>query len=77
MTKSAKTLDVRGLLCPIPVAKSKRAIQQIGPGEVLEILSTDPAAKQDIPAWVRRDGHELLESKEDPQLFVFYVKRGA
>ncbi|MBI4362999.1 MAG: sulfurtransferase TusA family protein [Euryarchaeota archaeon] len=77
MVSASRTLDVRGLMCPIPVAKSKRAIQQVGPGEVLEILSTDPAAKQDIPAWARRDGHELVEARvEDPKLLVFYVKRG-
>jgi TusA-related sulfurtransferase len=74
--KIAKTLDVKGLLCPIPVLKAKRAIGEIDTGEVMEILSTDPAAKVDIPVWARRTGHEVLEVKEEPNLLTFLVRRG-
>ena len=71
-----KTLDVKGLLCPIPVLKAKRAIGEIQTGEVLEILSTDPGSKGDIPVWARRTGHEVLEIKEDGDLLTFYIRRG-
>jgi len=75
--KIAKTLDVKGLLCPVPVLKTKRAIAEIGVGEVLEVLSTDPASKADIPAWTRKTGHEVLEIREEGDLLVFHVRRGS
>jgi len=74
--KAAKTLDVRGLTCPLVVVKAKKAITEVQPGEVLEVLSTDPASKADIPAWTKRTGHELLEVLDEGELFKFYVKRG-
>lgn len=74
-----KTLDVKGFLCPIPVVKAKKAIRDIPMGEVLEVLSTDPAAKVDIPAWTEREGQELMKTLEDPvgPLFTFWVRRKA
>ena len=75
--KIAKTLDVKGLLCPVPVLKTNRAIAEIGVGEVLEVLCTDPASKSDIPAWTRKTGHEVLETREEGDLLVFLVRRGS
>ncbi|MBI4257569.1 MAG: sulfurtransferase TusA family protein [Thaumarchaeota archaeon] len=76
MTSSTtKSLDVTGLLCPIPVLKAKKAIVEISPGEVLEVLATDPAAESDIPAWAQRAGHKLLETRREGNLFRFYVQR--
>ncbi len=72
----AKTLDVRGLTCPLVVVRAKKAITEVEPGQVLEVLSTDPASKSDIPAWTKRVGHELLESLDEGELFKFYVRRG-
>ncbi|MBI2126535.1 MAG: sulfurtransferase TusA family protein [Thaumarchaeota archaeon] len=72
----AKTLDARGVLCPIPVLKAKQTISQVGVGSVLEILATDPAAKEDISAWARRAGHQLLSMQEENGVMKFYVKRG-
>lgn len=72
----AKTLDVRGLTCPLVVVRAKKAITEVEPGQVLEVLSTDPASKSDIPAWAKRVGHELLESLDEGELFKFYVRRG-
>ena len=74
-TNAAKTLDVKGMLCPIPVLKAKQAISQVPLGGVLEVIATDPAAKQDIPAWVRRTGHYLVSTREENETFTFYVKR--
>lgn len=74
--KIAKTLDVKGLLCPIPVLKAKRTIGEINTGEVMEILSTDPGSKSDIPVWAKRTGHEVLEVKEEANVLTFYVRRG-
>lgn len=75
--KPAKVLDVKGFLCPIPVVKAKKAIRDVPVGQVLEVISTDPASKADIPAWTTRDGQELLRTVEDPvgPLFTFWVRR--
>ena len=74
-TTAAKTLDVKGMLCPIPVLKAKQAISQVPIGGILEVIATDPAAKQDIPAWVRRAGHDMVSTEEENETFKFYVKR--
>ena len=75
MSTTAKTLDVKGMLCPMPVIKAKQAISQVPVGGVLEVIATDPAAKEDIPAWVRRAGHDLISMQQENETFKFYVKR--
>lgn len=69
-------LDVKGLCCPMPVVKAKKTIEDLQVGEVLEIIGTDPGSKGDIPAWAKRGGHEFLGSKEDGEVFHFFVKKG-
>ena len=76
LSNVAKTLDARGVLCPIPVLKAKQTISQVGVGNVLEILATDPAAKEDISAWARRAGHQLLSVHEENDFMKIYVRRG-
>ncbi len=70
-----KVLDVRGLHCPMPVIKTKLAIDGMKPGEVLKVISTDPAAKADIPVLLDRLGHDLISIEERDQLFQFLIKR--
>lgn len=70
------TLDARGLVCPQPILKSKKKLKTMKMGQVLEILTTDPGSKRDIPAWAHVTGQELLVSEEyDPKEFRFLVKR--
>ena len=70
------SLDVRDLSCPIPVLKSKKTLQTLEMGQVLEILTTDPGSRRDIPAWAHVTGQELLISEENgPNDFRFLVKR--
>ena len=71
----AKTLDVQGLFCPIPVFKAKKLIEEVRQGEILEILATDETTKMDIPDWTRRAGHDLLEVKEESGIFKFYIRK--
>jgi len=73
----SKTVDVKGFSCPIPVLKANRAIRDIPVGGVLEILATDPRSMEDIEAWAKREGHQLLlaEEKED-KTFRFLIRRG-
>ena len=59
-----ETIDARGLLCPLPVIRTQDAIRKLIPGTVLEVLATDIGTLQDIPAWCRVHGHELLTVEE-------------
>ncbi len=73
--KPSKTLDVRGLMCPMPVVRLSKAINEIGIGEVLEVLVTDPGALADIPAWARKTGNEILKVDQEGNVIKFYIKR--
>lgn len=72
--KADETLDCRGLSCPMPVLKTKKTIGKMQSGQILEILSTDPGTKNDMPAFTKRGGHEYLGEKEDDGFTRFYVK---
>lgn len=70
------TVDARGLFCPQPILRSKKTLKTLELGQVLEILTTDPGSKKDIPAWVHVTGQELLISEDHgPKEFRFLVKR--
>ena len=69
------TLDVKGLHCPMPVLKTKKAIDGMGPDQTLEVLATDPASKADIPALLGRLGHELVSLKEESGVFSFLIRK--
>ena len=71
------TLDAKGLNCPLPILKARKALKDVGPGETLEILSTDPGSVADFQAFCRQTGNELLESSNDDTVFRFLIKRPA
>ena len=71
----SKTLDVKGVLCPLPVIKARQSITRVEVGGILEILATDPTTREDIPAWTRRSGHEIVTMNEEDEVFKFYVRR--
>jgi tRNA 2-thiouridine synthesizing protein A len=60
-----RELDCRNLLCPMPVIRTQAQIARMEPGEELEVIATDPGARQDIPAWCRVHGHDLIQSWDD------------
>ncbi len=70
-----KVLDCSGMLCPIPVIKTSKAIKEISVGQVLKMISTDPGAPPDMEAWSRQTGNELLDSHQENGKFVFYFRR--
>lgn len=70
-----KVLDVKGLLCPLPVIKLSKAIKEIEVGQVIEMQATDPGAQPDMDAWAKNTGHELMESKVDGDVFLFWVRK--
>ncbi len=70
-----EVLDCRGLACPLPVVKTSQAIKKIEPGQVLELLATDPGVEPDMQAWSRRTGNELLGISKDADVFHIIIRR--
>lgn len=70
-----QTLDTKGLSCPMPLLKTKKAMSQLGSGQVLEVLGTDPGSKNDMPSWCEKEGHEFLGIKDDDGFFRVYMKK--
>ncbi len=70
-----RTLDYKGLACPMPIVKTSMEIPKIAVGDVVEILTTDPGSIADFPAWAKTTGHAILEIKQEPGLIRIYVKR--
>jgi tRNA 2-thiouridine synthesizing protein A len=68
-------LDCKGLSCPLPVIKTKKMIDGMKQGEVLEMTATDPGSVNDMIAWSHRTGQELLEHKQESGAFIFYIKK--
>ncbi|MBM2849017.1 MAG: Uncharacterized protein family [Anaerolineales bacterium] len=73
--KADKTLDCTGMLCPVPVIKTSKAIKELQVGQVLQMVATDPGAPADMEAWSRQTGNELLDSHKEGDKFVFYFRR--
>ncbi len=70
-----KELDARGLNCPLPILRAKKALADMTGGQVLRILSTDPGSVKDFQAFAKQTGNELLGSAENNKEFEFYLKR--
>ncbi len=73
--KVVKSLDCSGMLCPIPVVKTKKAINEMEIGEILEMISTDPGALPDMEAWARQTKHDLLESHDEGGKYRFMIRK--
>jgi len=69
------TLDLKGLACPMPIAKTAQAIRTLQPGEVVEAFATDPGAVPDFDAWCRSTGNALIEQTEDAGVFRFVIRK--
>lgn len=72
-----KTLDTKGLNCPLPILKVKKAIAEVARGGTLEVLATDPGAVADFEAFCRTTGHALVEQSIDGGVYRFVIKRAA
>lgn len=70
-----RTLDCKGLPCPMPVIKLSQEIGKVAVGEVIEVLTTDPGSLADFPAWAKTTGNAVVETKQEPGLIRFAVKR--
>ncbi len=68
-------LDTKGLNCPLPILKAKKALTTIATGDLLEILATDPGSVKDFESFCRQTGHELVSSTQEGNVFKFVIKR--
>lgn len=71
-----QTLDAKGLSCPMPVVKAKKAMDELRSGQILQINATDKGAKSDLTAWAKSSGNELLEETEEDDVLKFWIKKG-
>ena len=75
MIKADAVLDCQGMSCPMPVVQTKKALDALMPGQVLEIRSTDRGTLADLPAWAKNTGHHYLGSTEEGRLLVHYIRK--
>jgi tRNA 2-thiouridine synthesizing protein A len=68
-------IDVRGLLCPLPVLKARKRLAAMAPGERLRVLATDPAAAIDFPHYCSESGNELVSQSKEGGLLVFVIRK--
>ena len=71
------TLDARGLNCPLPILKTKKAIKEVPVGDTLKVLATDPGSVKDMDAFCRTTGNDLVESGQDGNTYTFLIRRKA
>ncbi|MBM7573268.1 MULTISPECIES: sulfurtransferase TusA family protein [Bacillaceae] len=71
-----KVLDAKGLACPMPIVRTKKAMNELESGQILEVHATDKGAKSDLAAWAKSGGHELLKDTEENDVLKFWIKKG-
>jgi tRNA 2-thiouridine synthesizing protein A len=72
-----ETLDAKGLMCPMPIVKLAKKMKGMQVGKVLELISDDVGSKEDVPAWCKRTGNELVEMKQEGNVYYYYIKKTA
>ena len=75
MSEFTQELDARGLNCPLPILRTKKAMNTLTSGDVLKVISTDKGSAQDIPAFCRQTGNELVDAKEVEGDYIFFIKK--
>lgn len=73
--RADQVLDCTGMSCPLPVVKTSQAIKKIEPGQLLELLATDPGVEPDMKAWSRRTGNELISIGQQDGVFHVLIRR--
>jgi tRNA 2-thiouridine synthesizing protein A len=71
----AKSLDLKGLSCPLPIIKTAKAMKELAPGQLLEAFATDPGSVSDFKAWTQATGNPLVASSQDDGVFQFVLKK--
>ncbi|MBT3357108.1 MAG: sulfurtransferase TusA family protein [Euryarchaeota archaeon] len=75
MTDYNEELDCSGLNCPLPILKTKKAVDKLESGQILKMVSTDPGSCNDVEAWSNRTKNQLLESGKEGDKYVFYIEK--
>lgn len=70
-----KFVDAKGLACPMPLVRTKKAMDELKSGETLVVHATDKGAKTDLPAWAKSIGHDLLEITEENDVIIFKLRK--
>jgi tRNA 2-thiouridine synthesizing protein A len=73
--KVDKTMDLKGLACPMPVVKVSKGIKEVEVGQVIKAVTTDPGSLTDFPAWAKTSGNEILKSEQAGSEINFYIQR--
>jgi len=71
----AQVVDAKGLSCPMPIVKTAQAVKMVAPGELIEVLATDPGSTKDFVAWAKTTGNELVEQTVDAGVYRFVIRR--
>lgn len=74
-TNADQVLDCSGMPCPMPILKTRKAIDGLAVGQVLRMTATDPGAPPDIAAWTQKTGHTLVSSEREGEKYVFYIRK--
>lgn len=69
------TLDTKGMNCPLPVLKAKKALRAIAAGDTLTVLTTDPSAERDFVSYCRSSGNEFVESRDDGGVTTIVIRK--
>lgn len=72
-----QTLDCQGLACPMPIVRTKKAIDQLEPGQVIEVLATDKGSLADMQGWARTTGHHYLGTVQEGELLKHYIRKAS
>ncbi|MCU7871818.1 MAG: sulfurtransferase TusA family protein [Candidatus Thiodiazotropha sp. (ex Lucinoma borealis)] len=75
MSETIHTLDARGLNCPLPILRTKKAISALASGEILEVTATDPGSVKDLDSFCNQTGHEMLSSEQIDDGFFFKIRK--
>jgi tRNA 2-thiouridine synthesizing protein A len=75
--KFDQILDAKGLSCPLPILKTKKAIEALKKDQVLKVETTDPGSKNDMASWAKRTGNEILKVDEGSGTYTFFIKKSA
>jgi tRNA 2-thiouridine synthesizing protein A len=70
-----KDVDARGLNCPLPILKAKKALAEMASGDILRVVATDTGSVRDFQAFARQTGNELLEQSESNREYTFFLRR--
>ncbi len=75
MNETVHTLDARGLNCPLPILRTRKALNGLESGEVLEITASDPGSVKDLASFCNETGHDLLSTVEQDGVYVFQIRK--